>query len=264
MKKIYPLPENIIAKIAAGEVIERAAYAVKELIENSIDAGADVISVHIEESGLRQIIVIDNGEGMSSEDLEECIKPHTTSKISSEDNLSQIRTLGFRGEALSSIASISRMILKSKLKDAVAGTKIEIVQGNVKQILPVGMPQGTHITIDNLFFPVPGRRKFLKSPRTEFRHIVNVLAHAVIAYPQVHFSLTHNKKKVFDLPKSSGTMERVKLLLGIGVFSNLLPVLSTEDYISVSGFLTRPQISASTSQKQFIFVNHRKITNHLI
>ena len=162
MQKIHKLSHDIIAKIAAGEVVERPAYAVKELIENSIDAKATSIIIHIENSGLRKIKVMDNGEGMSKEDLQISFLPHTTSKIKYEEELIGIQTLGFRGEALSSICSVSNLTIQSRTKKSASGTTIEIEKGRVEHIGSVGIPSGTIITVDELFSPVPARKKFLK------------------------------------------------------------------------------------------------------
>lgn len=263
-KKIFPLSQDIIAKIAAGEVIERPVYAVKELVENAIDAHADSIAIHIEESGLRRITVIDNGEGMSKEDLKECFKLHTTSKLSSVDHLSHIETLGFRGEALASIAAISNMVIKSRTKQSVGGTQIEVKNGEIENIAPVGMPEGTTVTVANLFHNVPARKKFLKSAQTEFRHIVSLLTHVALSNPEIHFVLTHNKKTVFDLPKRSDVLERITLLLGKKTFSNLLPFSYQDKYITISGFLAKPQERTSSASKQFLFINKRKVTDKII
>lgn len=263
MQKILPLSPDVIAKIAAGEVIERPVYAVKELVENALDADATKISVRISDSGLKSIVVSDDGVGMSKEDLLECFKPHTTSKLSSEEELSHISTLGFRGEALASIAAISKMTIKSKTKKSSSGTSIELREGVIKSTLPVGMPYGTQVTVENLFYPVPGRKKFLKSPRTEFRHIVEVMTQFALVHPSVHFTLSHNGKQIFDLPATIDVLERIKELLGSDVFVNLLPVNYEDSYIKVSGFLTKPQ-SASSTQKQFLFVNNRRISDKLI
>ena len=222
MKKIHPLPQEVIAKIAAGEVIERPAYAVKEVVENAIDAHADNIILHIEDSGLKKITIIDNGEGMSIEDIQECFKPHTTSKISSEENLSNIQTLGFRGEALASIAAISHMIIKSKTKEDTAGTNIEIRAGQVEKISPTGIPVGTHITINNLFYTVPGRKNFLRNSRTEFRHIIDLVTQYALIYPNIRFFLSHNHRTIFDLPHNSDILERIKTLLGTTIYNYLL------------------------------------------
>lgn len=263
MNKIHPLPQEIIAKIAAGEVIERPAYAVKELLENSLDAGADSISIHIEESGLRKITVIDNGEGMSREDLLECFKPHTTSKISSETELSNIQTLGFRGEALSSIAVISKMNIKSKRQGDTAGVSVEIYAGKIEKISSTGMPAGTQITIENIFSPIPGRKKFLKSLFTEYNHILEVVTGVALAYPQVQFVLSHNGKQIFDLPKTNDTLERTKQLLGMDFYFNILPLTYEDSYIKISGFLSKPHLTTSSLRKHFFYVNNRKIKNRL-
>ncbi len=262
--KIIKLPTDVIAKIAAGEVIERPAFAVKELLENALDAQADTVAIHIEEAGLRRITVIDNGEGMSKEDLQECFKLHTTSKLSSIDHLSHIETLGFRGEALASIAAISDMIIRSRPKKSVAGTQIELENGKIKEIVPVGMPKGTNVTVANLFHSVPARKKFLKSAKTEFRHIVALVTNNALANPNVHFTLTHNKKTVFDLPKVNNSLERIKLLLGAKTFANLLPFSYQDNYVTISGFLSKPQERTFSITKQFLFVNKRKVADKLI
>ncbi|HRN96819.1 MAG TPA: DNA mismatch repair endonuclease MutL, partial [Candidatus Levybacteria bacterium] len=162
MAKIFLIPSHVISQIAAGEVIERPVYAVKELVENALDAGASRITVQIEASGLKKIVVTDDGEGMNKDDLLQSFKPHTTSKLIDE-SLVGIQTLGFRGEALASIAAISTMTLQSRARDQKVGTKVTIVAGNVQSTEPVGMPAGTSVTVENLFYTVPARKKFLKS-----------------------------------------------------------------------------------------------------
>lgn len=264
MKKIFPLSQNIIAKIAAGEVIERPVFAVKELVENALDAQADSIIVHIEESGLKKIVVIDNGHGMDRADLEESFKLHTTSKILSIEQLSHIATLGFRGEALASIAAISNLTIQSRTKDAASGTIIEIKNGQLEKVSPIGMPVGTTISVTNLFHSVPGRQKFLKSSKTEFRHIINLLTQIALVNPEVHFMLTHNKKMIFDLPKTIDIRERIDLLLGSALNKHLLPVSYQDSYITINGFLATPQTTVATNNKQFLFVNDRHITDKLL
>jgi DNA mismatch repair protein MutL len=261
MAKIHQLPQTLVSKIAAGEVIERPVYAVKELAENALDAGADEIKIIVEDAGLKRISVIDNGEGMSLEDLQECFKPHTTSKLISEEQLHHIHTLGFRGEALSSIAAISKLTVNSRQKDAAGGNSIVLVEGAIDKISPTGMPTGTQIHVENLFYPVPARKKFLKSLRTEFSHIIDVVTHFAFAYPSVQFTLTHNGKTIFDLPKTSDVVERISILLGKDVFSNLLPVSFEDEYVSINGFLAKPQITTKTPHKQFLFINNRKISD---
>src|SRR5882724_11841270 len=262
--KIHHLPKDVIAKIAAGEVIERPAYAVKELIENALDAKADSVAIHIEESGLRKIIVTDNGEGMDKEDLEECFKPHTTSKLQTAEQLSYIHTFGFRGEALASIAAISNVTIQSKTEKAISGTSIEITDSVVKKISPIGMPGGTTMTVADLFHSVPGRKQFLKSYRTELRHIIAVITSFAFANSAVHFVLTHNKKIIFDLPKKQNLSERIKLLLGTTIFFSLLPVNYEKGALNISGFIAKPQLTTTSNQKQFIYINQRKVSDKFI
>lgn len=264
MRKIFPLPEHIVAKIAAGEVIERPAYAVKELIENAIDAKADSITITIENAGLKKIIVSDTGEGMDKEDLIESIKPHTTSKIFSEDMLTGIATLGFRGEALSSIAAISTMSIKSRRADTLWGTMITATKQRVTDIEPVGMPIGTTVTIDNLFSTVPARKKFLKSQKTEFRHILDIIIQYAISFPQISFRLWHNKRNIINLPKTNVIIDRLSAILGKDLLQNLLPLSYEDAYVTIHGFVAKPHITASTSSKQFLFVNKRAVSDKLL
>jgi DNA mismatch repair protein MutL len=261
MRKIFSLSEQIVSKIAAGEVIERPVFAVKELVENAIDARADSIIVHIEESGLKKITVIDNGEGMSPEDLQESFKSHTTSKISQADELTYIKTLGFRGEALSSIAAISRMTINSRAPNNSAGTSIIIKYGKVEKISPIGIPVGTTVTVEHLFHTLPARKKFLKSTRTEFRHSIDLMMSYALSYPEIHFVLTHNKKIIFDLPSTKDPMQRIEKLLGKDIFSSLLPVEFTDSHISITGFLAKPSLTTRTPAKQFLFINNRLVSD---
>ncbi|HEX8964887.1 MAG TPA: DNA mismatch repair endonuclease MutL [Patescibacteria group bacterium] len=262
--KIIQLPPQIIAKIAAGEVIERPSFAVKELIENAIDAKATEISIHIEQAGLKKIQVIDNGTGMDKDDLLESIKPHTTSKLSVDDDLIGIKSLGFRGEALASLASVSHVIIKTRTKTSSSGNQLEIKNGKVLSVSLVGTPIGTNIAATNLFNSVPARKKFLKSTQTEFRHIVEVVTNYALFYPKIHFVLTHNKKTVLDLPKETQSNSRIEKLLGQEIMQYSLPVKKEEQYLKLWGFVTKPQLSSKTQNKQFIFVNNRRVSDKLI
>ena len=264
MSKIIQLPPQIIAKIAAGEVIERPSFAVKELLENAIDAKATEISIHIEQAGLKKIQVIDNGVGMDKDDLLESIKPHTTSKLSVNDDLIGIKSLGFRGEALASLASVSHVLIKSRTKTASSGNQLEVKNGKVISVSLVGTPIGTNITAINLFNSVPARKKFLKSTQTEFRHIVEVVTNYALFYPKIHFVLTHNKKTVLDLPKESGANARIEKLLGQEIMQYSLPIKTQEQYIKFWGFVAKPQINSKSQNKQFIFVNNRRVSDKLI
>lgn len=264
MKTIHLLPEIIIAKIAAGEVIERPGYAVKELIDNSIDAGADFIKIDISQGGLKKITVSDNGRGMSEEDLLDCFKLHTTSKVNkNETSLLGIKSLGFRGEALSSIAAISDLIIQSREKTSPAGTQIELKAGQLETLKPVGVPKGTIITINNLFYTVPTRKKFLKSISTEARLISEIISNFALAFPNIHFVFINNNKTVFDFPKTNNTLDRIQKILGDTITTQLLFFKFEDAYIQASGFLSKPQ-SAMTVPKQYLFVNGRRIQDRMI
>ncbi|MDE2026289.1 MAG: DNA mismatch repair endonuclease MutL [Patescibacteria group bacterium] len=263
MAKIRQLSPAIVAKIAAGEVIERPAYAVKELIENAIDANATDIQIFIEQAGLKKIQVIDNGEGMDQEDLLACFQPHTTSKLLDED-LTGITTLGFRGEALASLVAVSDLTIKSRIESDAVGNEITLHGGEIQKKTPTGMPSGTIVTVHNLFASVPARKKFLKSTQTESRHIISMVTHFASAFPNIRFALYHNGRVIFDVPAEEQQIERIKRLVGNDVFSFFIPVKYQDSYISISGFIAKPQINSSTSAKQFLFVNNRKVTDKTI
>lgn len=264
MGNIHQLPEEIVAKIAAGEVIERPSFAVKELIENAIDAGANTIDIILEDAGLAKIQIIDNGEGMSEEDITECWKPHTTSKLTEDHPLVGIRSFGFRGEALASIAAISTLSIKSRQKTATTGNEIKIHDGKFVFCQPAGMPYGTIITIENLFTSVPARKKFLKSPQTELRHIIETVTAFSIAYPTIQFTLTHNKKLLLSTSQEDTTIERITPLLNVDTLSLLLPVKHTQSHIQITGYIAKPQITTTTSAKQLVFINKRKVHDRTI
>lgn len=264
MKKIHKLSPRVIAKISAGEVIERPAYVVKELVENAIDAKADYITIQVEEAGLKKIIVTDNGEGMSEEDLKECFKPHTTSKILQEEDLADISSLGFRGEALSSIAAVSDVKIKSRIENVSSGVMIQIQEGKLIKVSPVGVPIGTSVIVERVFGNMPARKKFLKSIKSEFRHIVDVIMHYAIAFPQIRFYLSHDKRIILDFPQNQDILERISMLLGTSILEQLLPVAYEDSYITISGFISRPQINTHSTSKHFLFVNNRAITDRAI
>jgi DNA mismatch repair protein MutL len=264
MKKIHVLPERVVSHIAAGEVIERPCYAVKELVENAIDAGADSIHIEIEESGLQKIVVTDNGEGMDPEDLSISFKPHTTSKIKSEHDLSSVKTLGFRGEALASIAAISTMNIKSRDENHPSGFSISLKHGEIIDSNPVGMPVGTSVTVEHLFSPVPARKKFLKSARTEFRLIVEIVSRLALAHPHIHFFLSHNGRQVFDFPKDQSYTERASVVFGPSFFQHLIPVHAEDSYVKISGFISKPQLTTKSGAKHFLVVNNRHIVDDTV
>ncbi|MEK7570793.1 MAG: DNA mismatch repair endonuclease MutL [Patescibacteria group bacterium] len=264
MKQILPLSQHVIAKIAAGEVIERPVYAVKELVENALDAGADHIVVQLEESGLKKITVSDNGSGMTRADLLEAYKPHTTSKLQTVEDLQSIHTMGFRGEALASITAISHLTIASRAKGTTSGISITLRNGIIEKEGLFGMPEGTIVTVRNLFHSVPSRKKFLKSDRTEFRHIIDFLTKIAIAYPQVHLTFSHNNKAVVDLPKTDTVLSRIQSLLGEQFFESLLPIVPSEETIQLEGFFTKPHFASKSLQRQYAFLNSRSITDKVI
>lgn len=263
MRKIIQLSQNIIARIAAGEVVERPVFAVKELVENALDANASSIVVQIEQSGLRKIVVSDNGDGMSYEDLHESVKAHTTSKLFDE-SLMGITTLGFRGEALASIAAVSDMVIQSRIANTHIGTVVSLKAGVLEFTSPIGMPPGTIVTVKNLFHTVPARKRFLKSEQTEFRHIVDLVTQYALAFPTVRFLLQHNKRIVLDLPAAKTHEERVATLLGPQIHRYLLPLNDEGTYIAVQGYIAHPQLSTRSSGKYYVFINNRAVRDTVV
>jgi DNA mismatch repair protein MutL len=255
------LPDHVINKIAAGEVVERPASVVKELIENSIDAGATDIFIDIEEAGRRLIRITDNGSGMSREDARTAFLRHATSKITDDADLESIRTMGFRGEALSSIAAVSHVRLQSAMKGATSAALIEIEGGIVKIESEAAAPQGTTLEISHLFFNTPARRKFLKSPATEFSHILTAVSRQAMAHPSVRFRLTHNKKTVLELAPSPSIRERTLQLYGEEIAGNLIEFDGGGDSVRVHGLIGRPGTSRADKTYQDYFVNHRAVKN---
>ncbi len=256
--KILLLPDNIANQIAAGEVIQRPASAVKELLENAVDAGATEIKLIIQDAGKALIQVIDNGNGMSETDARMCFERHATSKIQTIDDLFHIRTMGFRGEALASIAAVAQVELKTKRKEDDAGTYIEVENSVVKKQEPVAVPEGTSIAMKNLFFNVPARRNFLKSNAAEMRHITDEFTRVAMAFPQIFFSLTANDQQLFHLEAGS-LKQRIVQLLGNNYNAKLVAVKEDTDYMNISGFVGKPEAAKKTRGDQYFFVNNRFI-----
>ena len=255
---IQLLPDNIANQIAAGEVIQRPASAVKELLENAVDAGATEIKLFVNDAGKSLIQVIDNGNGMSDTDARMCFERHATSKIKNIDDLFRIRTMGFRGEALASIAAVAQVELKTKRKADEAGTYIEIENSLVKLQEPVAYTQGTSIAMKNLFFNVPARRNFLKSNAAEMRHIVDEFIRVALAFPELFFSLTSNGQQVFHLEKGS-LKQRIIQILGNHYNAKLVTVQEKTDYMNIYGFVGKPDTAKKTRGDQYFFVNNRFI-----
>src|ERR1051326_1517007 len=256
--KILLLPDNIANQIAAGEVIQRPASAVKELLENAVDAGATEIKLIINDAGKALLQVIDNGSGMSETDARMSFERHATSKIQTIDDLFHIRTMGFRGEALASIAAVAQVELKTKRTDDETGTYIEIENSLVKRQEPIAMANGTSIAMKNLFFNVPARRNFLKSNAAEMRHIVDEFTRVALSFPHIFFSLTANGQQIFHL--EAGTLkQRIIQLLGSTYNAKLVSVKEETDYMNIYGFVGKPETAKKTRGDQYFFVNNRFI-----
>ncbi|WP_276504380.1 DNA mismatch repair endonuclease MutL [Terrimonas pollutisoli] len=256
--KILLLPDNIANQIAAGEVIQRPASAVKELLENAVDAGATEIKLIINDSGKSLLQVIDNGSGMSETDARMCFERHATSKITSIEDLFHIRTMGFRGEALASIAAVAQVELKTKRAEDEAGVYIEVENSVVKKQEPVAVPNGTNIAMKNLFFNVPARRNFLKSNAAEMRHVVDEFTRVALSFPHIFFSLISNGQQIFHLEAGS-LKQRIIQLLGNTYNSKLVSVKEETDYMNIYGFVGKPDTAKKTRGDQYFFVNSRFI-----
>jgi len=255
---IQLLPDNIANQIAAGEVIQRPASAVKELLENAVDAGADEVKLIVNDAGKALVQVIDNGNGMSETDARMAFERHATSKIKNIEDLFKIRTMGFRGEALASIAAVAQVELKSKRADDETGVFIEIENSQVIKQEPIAVPTGTSIAMKNLFFNVPARRNFLKSNAAELRHIVDEFIRVAMSFPEIFFSFTSNGQQVFHLEKGN-MKQRIVQLLGNSYAAKLVPVQEHTDYMNIYGFVGKPDTAKKTRGDQYFFVNNRFI-----
>ena len=257
---IQLLPDAVANQIAAGEVIQRPASAVKELLENAIDAGADTISLVIRDAGKTLIQVNDNGIGMSDTDARLSFERHATSKIKTSEDLFKINTKGFRGEALASIAAISHVELKTKKEGSELGTKIIIEASEVKEQEPCSTSRGTSFSMKNLFFNVPARRNFLKSNPVEIKHIIDEFQRVALVHADIAFSMYSNGNEVFNLKKGS-FRQRIVSVFGEKYNQKLVPVTETTDLVSIDGFVSKPEFAKKTRGEQFFFVNNRYIKN---
>ena len=256
--KITLLPDNIANQIAAGEVIQRPASAVKELLENAVDAGATEIKLIINDAGKSLIQVIDNGSGMSETDARMSFERHATSKIKSIEDLFHIRTMGFRGEALASIAAVAQVELKTKRAEDETGVYLEVENSAVKKQEPIAAPVGSSIAMKNLFFNVPARRNFLKSNAAEMRHIVDEFTRVAMSFPEILFTLTTNNQQLFHLEAGS-LKQRIVQLLGNNYNAKLVTVKEDTDYMNIYGFVGKPETAKKTRGDQYFFVNNRFI-----
>ena len=259
MPRIEQLSTSIINKIAAGEVIERPASAVKELIENAVDAGATRVDVTIEEGGSRLIRVVDDGHGIAADQMELAISSHATSKIRSADDLFCVRTLGFRGEALASISEVSQMTLRSRTADEEVGNIFEISGGQRSNLRPTGCPTGTLVEVRNLFFNTPVRRKYLKTVQTEMGHITEAFTRIALVYCDIHFSIKHNGRLIHDLPAVDNWKDRIAHFFGRDLAQGLIWVESEIDDVVISGYVADPTFFRSHTRMQFLFLNGRHI-----
>lgn len=262
--KVAVLPDILANKIAAGEVVERPASVVKELVENSLDAGASKIVVEASRGGKAFIRVSDDGEGMSQADALLSLERHATSKISSEQDIYRVRTLGFRGEALPSIAAVCKLRIVTKEVETLSGTVIDVEGGKIVSVKDGGCPVGTVVEAKNLFFNIPARLKFLKSTQTEFSHIAEIVSRLALAHPQVQFQLLHNGQKVFDLAKTEDLKERMGELIGREARGQLLPFEVREGYLQVKGYISHPSFTRSRPNGIHVFINRRFVKDRLL
>ena len=257
---IHLLPDAIANQIAAGEVVQRPASVVKELMENTIDAGATDIKLIVKDSGKLLIQVIDNGCGMSERDARMCFERHATSKIQKADDLLAIQTLGFRGEALASIAAVAQVELKTKRQEDEIGTCVQIEGTEVKGQFPVSCLSGTSVSVKNLFFNVPARRSFLKSNNLELRYIMDEFFRVALVNPGISFSFYNQDKILFQIP-SGHLKERILNLYGTAYAQRLIPIEQQTPMVNISGFIGKPEFAKKTRGEQFFFTNRRFMKN---
>jgi DNA mismatch repair protein MutL len=259
---IKVLSQELINKIAAGEVVERPASVVKELVENSLDAKAQNITIEVENGGINLIKIIDDGVGMNRRDAELSIVQHATSKITGDEDLYQIMSLGFRGEALASISSISEFTLLTKREKDEAGTEVKVVDGEVS-IGDAGAADGTSVEVANLFFNVPARQKYLKTAVTEFNHVVDLFLNYCLAYPGIAWKLVHNQKVVYQFPATKLQL-RILDCLGETISGNLIPIDQRMNGVHVTGFVGRPQIARNNRKLSYLFINRRPVNEFIV
>ena len=264
MSKIKILPEILSNKIAAGEVVERPASIVKELVENALDANSSRIMIEVKKGGRSLIRVSDNGVGMSRDDAMLSLERYATSKIYTDGDLFAINTLGFRGEALPSIAAVSEFCLVTRDETSLSGTEIIVHGGTIKKVSEIGAPQGTMVTAERLFFNMPARRKFLKTITTEMGHIVDAITKIALGWPEVQFRLTHNGKRVKNWPATGDPTDRIMDVLGIGIKDDLCKIEFSADDLSITGWICSNRNTRRTSRGIYICVNGRVVRDRII
>jgi len=265
MSIIRVLPDHVANQIAAGEVVERPASVAKELVENAIDAGSSRIAIDVEAGGRRLLKVADDGDGMVRDDAILAFERHATSKIAKSEDLSSISTLGFRGEALASIASVARVELTTRTEAATAATRVQIEGGKMRDVKDAAHPRGTTLTVRDLFFNVPARRKFLRSEATESFHLTNLVTHYALAHPEIAFTLTNNGREVLRVAPANDLRERAYQVFGAEFLDNLLEVNGGHPKIArVSGFVSAPRDRRTSRDAQYLFVNGRFVKDRLV
>jgi DNA mismatch repair protein MutL len=263
-RKIEVLPESISQIIAAGEVIERPASVVKELMENAIDAGSSEITVELKAGGLQLIRVVDNGEGMEQEDVPVAFQRYATSKIKNAEDLYAIHTLGFRGEALPSIAQVSKMTLQTKTPHSLSGTKVICEGGEIKTISEIGCPIGTEVEVKHLFYNIPVKRKFLKSVRSELRYALNHFLRLSLSHPTISFKFIHDGRTLHEHLKTESPLVRIEAIFGKEIYRHLQPIGFEEGGIWISGFASLPSFSKRNAEGIYFYVNQRFVKDRMI
>jgi DNA mismatch repair protein MutL len=262
MAKIKHLTTDVISIIAAGEVAERPSQIIKELIENSLDANARRIEINLENSGLDLISITDDGDGMSEEDLKQSWLKHTTSKIVTKEDLELVLSFGFRGEALASIAGISKLTIQSREQEEISGYRIVIQNGKEIEKQPIGMPVGTTVIVENLFAEVPARKKFLNNSSLELKKIIDVITQLALINQDVSFIVFNNGKNILNTGlKNRDLQSRISYLLGNEISSKLVPINSASDQLVISGFISKPQLSRRNKSNQFLYINGRVVAD---
>jgi DNA mismatch repair protein MutL len=263
MGSIRRLPDNLVNQIAAGEVVERPSSVVKELLENALDAGAGSVEVALQAGGRRRVRVVDDGCGMTPEDARLALERHATSKIRNQEDLDAIATLGFRGEALPAIASVSRLSLLTSTGEG-AGTRLEVEAGTVVREAPDARPRGTTVDVKDLFFNTPARAKFLRTVATELARSTEALHACALARPRIRFRLEHEGRELLQVAPASDTRDRVRQIFGGELAEGLIPVEAGRSPLSVSGYVSRPAFSRSSRAAQFVFVNGRQVNDRTL
>lgn len=259
LPEIRRLPASVINKIAAGEVIERPASVVKELLENAVDARSRRVEVTVEKGGTELVRIADDGCGIPAAQLELAVASHATSKIRDAEELFQVRSLGFRGEALASIAEVSQFLIRSRPAAEKAGAELEVIGGQLAPVRPCGCPVGTTVEVRNLFYNTPVRRKFLRTAQTEVGHVIDAFNRVALAHPQIHMVLRHNERVQFDLPPVDRWLERIGSLFGPELGDSLIWVESHQDDVRLSGYVADPSVSRGNNRMQYLLLNGRFI-----